>query len=80
MRRGSQEVNEGLVLADRAGESLRKIIDNATKAVDMINQIAAASEEQSATSEEISRSIEAIPRYLPSRHLESSKLQRQLTK
>lgn len=60
MRRGSQEVNEGLVLADRAGESLRKIIDNATKAVDMINQIAAASEEQSATSEEISRSIEAI--------------------
>ncbi|MGC8594375.1 MAG: methyl-accepting chemotaxis protein [Candidatus Kryptoniota bacterium] len=60
MRQGSQEVNEGIKLADQAGESLKKIIDNATKAVDMINQIAAASEEQSATSEEISRSIEAI--------------------
>lgn len=60
MRRGSQEVNEGIKLADQAGESLKKIIDNATKAVDMINQIAAASEEQSATSEQISRSIETI--------------------
>lgn len=60
MKRGTQEVEEGMKLADKAGEALEKIVAETQRSVDMINQIAAASEEQSATSEQISRNIESI--------------------
>ncbi len=60
MRRGNQEVTEGISLADQAGDSLKNIVSNAQGIVDMINQIAAASEEQSSTSEQISKNVEAI--------------------
>jgi methyl-accepting chemotaxis protein len=60
MRKGTEEVEKGKALADKAGESLKEIITGADKAVDVITQVAAASEEQSATSEQISKSIEAI--------------------
>jgi methyl-accepting chemotaxis protein len=60
MRRGNDEVEEGIVLADRAGESLRRIVEGADRTVDMVAQIAAASEEQSTTSEQIARSVEMI--------------------
>ena len=60
MQQGNVEVNEGIQLADQAGEALRRIVAGAENTVDMINQIAAANEEQSTTSEQISRNVEAI--------------------
>jgi PAS domain S-box-containing protein len=60
MKRGSAEVGEGIKLADKAGESLKNIVGNTQQVVDMMTQIAAASEEQSSTSEQISRNVESI--------------------
>ncbi|MFQ5569013.1 MAG: methyl-accepting chemotaxis protein, partial [Rhodothermales bacterium] len=60
MQRGNQEVNAGIRLADQAGKALGEIVTGTQNTVDMINQIAAASKEQSTTSAEISRSVEAI--------------------
>jgi methyl-accepting chemotaxis protein len=58
--RGTQEVDNGKELTRQVGESYEEIISHTTNVGDVINQVAAASEEQSATAEEISRSIEAI--------------------
>jgi methyl-accepting chemotaxis protein len=60
MSKGTEEVEIGISLADKAGKSLQEIIQGADKAVDVITRVAAASEEQSSTSEQISKSIEAI--------------------
>lgn len=60
MRTGIQEVTAGLALADEAGLSLNDIVGNAHGIVDMISQIAAANEEQSSTSSEVSKSVELI--------------------
>ncbi|MFQ5551866.1 MAG: methyl-accepting chemotaxis protein, partial [Gemmatimonadales bacterium] len=60
MQRGNAEVEAGIVLADDAGRALEEIVTGAQSTVDMISQIAAASEEQSSTSEQISRSVEGI--------------------
>ena len=58
--RGTEEVDNGKELTKQVGESYQEIIAHTTNVGDVINQVAAASEEQSATAEEISRSIEAI--------------------
>jgi methyl-accepting chemotaxis protein len=60
MSKGTDEVEKGKALADKAGESLKEIICGAEMVVDVVNQVAAASEEQSSTSEQISKSIETI--------------------
>jgi methyl-accepting chemotaxis protein len=60
MEEGTQEVKDGIEHANRAGASLREIVDVSQKVTDMVSQIAAASEEQSSASEEISRNVEAI--------------------
>ena len=60
MEVGTKEVEQGKTLADKAGESLIKIISGADEVVNIISQVAAASEEQSAASEQISRNMEAI--------------------
>ncbi len=60
MEEGTKIVEAGKQLADKAGNSLKQIIDGAEKVVDIITQVAAASEQQSASSEEISKNIEAI--------------------
>jgi methyl-accepting chemotaxis protein len=60
MREGNGEVEEGIALADRAGEALQRIVAGTGKTVDMVAQIAAASEEQSTTSEQMARSVEMI--------------------
>ncbi len=60
MKEGKQEVEKGKVLAQKAGESLKEIIDGADKVLDIITQVAAASEEQTSAAEEISKSIEGI--------------------
>ena len=57
MEQGTKEVESGIELADKAGSSLQMIINSTTELLDMINQIAAASEEQSSTSEEISKNV-----------------------
>ncbi len=60
MKKGKQEVDAGKDLAIKAGEVLNDIIEGAQKVSDVAVLVAAASEEQSATAEEISQNIESI--------------------
>jgi methyl-accepting chemotaxis protein len=60
MNKGTEEVEKGKALADKAGESLKEIIVGVEQVVDMSMQVAAASEEQSSAAEQISKNIEAI--------------------
>jgi methyl-accepting chemotaxis protein len=60
MEEGTKEVEKGKHLADKAGESLKLIIQGAEQVVDVITQVAAASEEQSSASERISKNVESI--------------------
>jgi methyl-accepting chemotaxis protein len=60
MDEGTQEVENGIRLADKAGASLREIVTVSQNVTEMITQIAAASEQQSSTSEQISKNVEAI--------------------
>jgi methyl-accepting chemotaxis protein len=53
-------VVEGQDLSNKAGESLTEILQVSGKVMDMIQQIATASEEQSAAAEEISKNVEHI--------------------
>lgn len=57
---GTKEVEKGKQLASKAGKSLDEIIEDVEKVTEVINFLAAASEEQSSTSEQISRNIENI--------------------
>ncbi|MCX6156342.1 MAG: methyl-accepting chemotaxis protein [Candidatus Kapabacteria bacterium] len=60
MTKGNLEVNKGIKLADSAGAALKEIVGSSQDLLDMINQIAAASEQQSSTSEQISKNVVAI--------------------
>ena len=60
MEEGTKQVDEGIKLADKAGASLREIMEVSQTVTDMVGQIAAASEEQSSASEQISKNVEAI--------------------
>lgn len=60
MNKGTEEVEKGKTLADKAGQSLKEIIVGVDQVVDMSTQVAAASEEQSSAAEQISKNIEAI--------------------
>ena len=60
MNKGTEEVEKGKALADKAGQSLKEIIVGVEQVVDMSMQVAAASEEQSSAAEQISKNIEAI--------------------
>ncbi|MFO7446488.1 MAG: methyl-accepting chemotaxis protein, partial [Ignavibacteriaceae bacterium] len=60
MSKGTEEVDRGKDLANRAGESLMEIITATVKVVDDITQVAAASEKQSCSAGQISKSIEGI--------------------
>lgn len=64
MNQGNQEVQKGIDLADRAGQALRDILNSTKEVLEMINQIAAASEEQSSTSEEISKNVLSISKVI----------------
>lgn len=57
---GKEEVEMGIEYARKSGESLSQIIQSSNLVVDVINQVASASEEQSSTSEQISTSIVGI--------------------
>ena len=60
MQLGTEQVEEGMELADRTGDALERIAASTQEIEDMISQIATASEEQSVTSEQISESVEGI--------------------
>jgi methyl-accepting chemotaxis protein len=60
MKLGTEEVERGKSLADKAGQSLNQIISSADEVVDIVTQVAAASEEQSSAAEQISKNVEAI--------------------
>ena len=60
MESGIQEVDKGRELTDRAGSSLNEIVNVSQRVMDMIQQIATASEEQSAAAEQISKNIEHV--------------------
>ncbi|WP_034632174.1 methyl-accepting chemotaxis protein [Maridesulfovibrio bastinii] len=55
-----KDVSEAVVVAEKAGESLKKIVEISNRTSDEISSIAAASEEQSAASEEIASSSSQI--------------------
>jgi methyl-accepting chemotaxis protein len=57
---GTIEVNNGINLADKAGESLQEILNSSKELSNHIYQIASASEEQAATSEEIAVTVSNI--------------------
>lgn len=60
MKLGTEEVEKGKALADKAGQSLTEIIRGSEEVVDLVTQVAAASEEQSSAAEQISKNIEGI--------------------
>ncbi len=60
MEKGTEQVEEGVRLANEAGQSLREIMTSIERASEMVRQIAVAAEEQSATTEEISTNITSI--------------------
>lgn len=60
MHEGSSEVDNGKSLANKAGDSLKQIILTSGEVQDVVAQVASASEEQSSTSEIISRNVESI--------------------
>jgi len=60
MQEGTRQVDQGIAMADKAGNSLKEIVQVSQKVTDMVMQIAAASEQQSSASEQISQNVEAI--------------------
>jgi len=60
MEQGTQKVQLGIELANKADSTLKSIMGGATTAAEMTMQIAAASEEQASASEQISKNVEAI--------------------
>lgn len=60
MELGTKEVEKGILFANKSNQSLKEIIVSSNAVVDVINQVAAASEEQSGAAEQISKSIEGI--------------------
>ncbi len=57
---GKTEVEKGKELAGRANDALRKIISNSENITAIIEQVASATEQQSVTSNEISKNIDEI--------------------
>ncbi|HTZ17988.1 MAG TPA: methyl-accepting chemotaxis protein [Dissulfurispiraceae bacterium] len=64
MDKSSGHAGAGVTLADEAAKGLDEIVTATQKAMDMIQRIAAAVEEQSAASEDISHNLETIAGHL----------------
>ena len=60
MERGTGEVQNGLQLAEDASEALSEIVDSIGGMVTMIDQIAAASQQQSTATNQIAGNVESI--------------------
>ena len=62
MQTGIVEVEKGVALAEEAKSALERIVSASGVSTDMIQRIAAAAEEQSAATEQVSSNMEAIAR------------------
>ena len=60
MQTGIVEVEKGVALAEEAKSALERIVNASTVSTDMIQRIAAAAEEQSAATEQVSSNMEGI--------------------
>jgi len=60
MDRAGQDVQSGAELVRRAGDSLKSIVEVSVGTADRVRSIATAAEEQSAASEQITRSVDEI--------------------
>ena len=60
MQSGQEGVDDGVQLAEQAGEALGAIVNGSKTLADKIQSIAAASEEQSAASAQVARNVEEI--------------------
>ncbi len=60
MKTGTDKVTTGVELANNAGQSLKQIVSSVSDVTDMIQQIATAAEEQSATGGEIASNLESV--------------------
>jgi methyl-accepting chemotaxis protein len=60
IEKGADETNRGRTLASKTGEYLKEIIDNSDKTAEVVLQVAAATEEQSAAAEQISKNVESV--------------------
>ncbi len=60
IKSGVEEVETGKKLAGEAGDAIQLIVKTSQRVLDLVSQVATASEEQASTAEEISRNIESI--------------------
>ena len=60
MQAGTEQVGQGVELANKAGASLQEIVSGAGDVAGLVQSIAAAAEQQSSASEEVSRNVESI--------------------
>lgn len=60
MKKGSDEVDKGVGMAKQASASLDSIVIASTNAMDMVQRIAAATEEQSAATEQVTQNMESM--------------------
>jgi len=60
IRQGTESVNKGKAFASKAGEVLLNLKSQAQQLISLAEHVAAASEEQSSTSEEIGKNVESI--------------------
>jgi methyl-accepting chemotaxis protein len=60
MEQGKQLATQSVSNAKEAGENLQQIVNSSSTVMDMVQRIAAATEEQSTTSEEVSNNMEQI--------------------
>jgi methyl-accepting chemotaxis protein len=60
MNEGNDQVKQGITLADNAGTALHGVVKSSEAMVELIQNIAAASEEQSAAGENVSASVNRI--------------------
>jgi methyl-accepting chemotaxis protein len=60
IQRGTTRVEEGIMLADKAGTALRQVVEKVREAVFMAENIASATDQQSSTSTVIAEKIDAI--------------------
>lgn len=60
MQAGTIEVENGIKLVNKAGDALKEIIKGANEVVEIVGQVAVASEEQSANAEQIEKNVQGI--------------------
>jgi methyl-accepting chemotaxis protein len=60
MGQGTDKVDNGVKLVHEAGEALGKIVSGVQSVTDMVSHIATSTEQQSATTDEITRSMDSI--------------------